>query len=289
MPSKFRLALLSSSCLAMGLIATSAIAAPVAVDGLGAGGWFGNYDTRGTSGAPATPTELNAQVKFLGEGQVVADAAGGTPAASPIGSLGGQGYVRLDGTNKNEGKSDISYFGQIGDAKDLLSPTFSTTYSHFTDPNPTYRTVALNFTVSNGTDWYTFSHQDPLAVAAKAAGANQWRSDTVTADSGLFYLYGTGALGARAGAPLMTLTEWANDNAWGNLFNDDHDIVRIGFNLGSSSRNALVYIDYVQTSLLNAGDIIDFRAQAAQVPEPGTLALLGLALAGLAASRRRKI
>src|SRR6187397_675437 len=93
--------------LAMALAATASAAAVAApVNGLSVGGWESG-DTRPAAGGVANAAQIAAQIKFLGEGQVVADAAGGTPAASPTGSLNGAGYVRLDGTDGNNGKSDI--------------------------------------------------------------------------------------------------------------------------------------------------------------------------------------
>ena len=127
----------------------SAHAAPVHINALGVGGWQSG-DTRPAAGGVATAPQIDAQIKFLGEGQTVADAAGGTPDASPAGSLNAAGYVRLDGTNDNRGKSDIGYLNASGIAAAgaLLANSFTATYRAYTDPNNTVRTVGFGIALS---------------------------------------------------------------------------------------------------------------------------------------------
>src|SRR3954469_24260926 len=170
LPEQFRVsASLLATAAALCLLSSSAPAATQLVGDFGDGGWY-SWDTRNTSGvtlngtndtspaitptllgravgAPSTAndTAIEQQVIFMDEGQVAndnGDAAGNPPPAGPAGSLGALGYVRLDGTGSNSGKSDISYVntGGIAAASALTSPTFGLSYRYYIQPQNTFRT-----------------------------------------------------------------------------------------------------------------------------------------------------
>src|SRR4051812_15896767 len=138
------LVLTVGTCVLGGTVGTST-ASTLVVNGFGAGGWY-SWDTRNTSGAQlvgtndthpfgptyfgvpasaASDTAIEKQIIFMGEGQTVNTENGNPPPApSPTGSLNSLGYVRLEGTSSNSGKSDISYVntGGIAPSNDLLLP-----------------------------------------------------------------------------------------------------------------------------------------------------------------------
>ena len=276
-----------------------ASASTLVVNGFGVGGWT-SWDTRnngtqlvGTNdtnpawgGTPTTAddTAIEKQIIFMGEAQTVNAAGGETLDASPSGSLGGLGYVRLDGTNLNGGKSDLSYVntGGVAPSSALTSVGFGTSYTYYiqryVDAGTTFRTLGLNISLI-GTDshLYTFAYLQPTAV-------DGWNTASVSSTSGLFSLFANGA-SAESGAT-KTLADWSTDPAESAAFGAGAEIFRVGFNIGSSQKLAVQYLDSMQTSLLNGGDVIDF--QAAATPEPASLSLLAMGAIGLLARRRRQ-
>lgn len=288
--------------LALALIASAsqALAATVVVNGFGAGGWR-SWDTRDISGvkqlglvrthaafiavsppyvgSAAADTQIGKQIVFMGEGETALDAAGATPDSSPTGSLGGLGYVRLDGTSANLGKSDISFvdMGGIAPASDLLAASFFASYRYYTDSNATSRTPGLNIELTG-----TNASNYVLAFVQTPYTADAWNTATANNSTSLFAVYGPGASG---GAVTHTLADWNTDTTWGPiLFGPTATIYRYGFNIGSYQRNALIYMDWTETSLLNAGDTIDFQA----IPEPSSALLLLAGLLGLGSSGSRR-
>jgi hypothetical protein len=263
-------------------------AGTLVVNGFNVNGW-GSWDTRDPSGvnlrgtsdslpgntgtySGADDAQIAKQMIFMGEGQVVNDASGATPPASPTGSLNGLGYVRLDGTSSNSGKSDISYVnlasGGIASTSALSDPGFSASYTYFPQSNPTSREPGLNLGVT-GTDSnsYIFAYVQPTYTP------NAWNTASVDSSTSLFTLHGPGAPASN-----LTLQQWAADATWGPiLFGTGADVFRLGFNIGSGQKNGLIYLDYLSTSILNGGNTIDFQA----VPEPSTIVLSTLALLGL--------
>lgn len=255
-------------------------AATLGVYGLGEHGWQSG-DTRNPAGGAAGPIDIAKQIIFMGEGQNVVDAAGNLPGVGPAGSS--SGYVRLDGTNANPGKSDLSNFGNFGSSSQLLSSSFNVTFRYFNDSNPTARTLGLGIGVV-GTDGNTYA----LSYVDDNGAFNAWETSTATSAS-MFRLYNNGAPG---GSVSKSLADWQADATWGDiLFDTGAYVNRIGFNLGSSQRNNLAYLDWMQSSLINGGDTVDFRdaALAPVVPEPASMAVWSvLALGGAAIGWRKR-
>ncbi|MGA2441708.1 MAG: PEP-CTERM sorting domain-containing protein [Tepidisphaeraceae bacterium] len=298
--NNFRFVAASVAIGATGLLCASSVGfgAVEVVNGFGVDNWT-SWDTRNTSGtqlvgsndtnaagpayfgvpaSSADDTAIQQQIIFMGEGQTVNDAAGNTPPASPTGSLNGLGYVRLDGTSSNSGKSDISYVNTSGiaPASDLTSDGFSASYTFFSQSNPTSREPGLNISVI-GTDsvQYTFAYTPNYT-------ANAWNTESASSSSGVFTVHSSDGENGATG----TLAELAADPTYGSLmFGGGAEIWRVGFNIGSGQRSCLVYLDDVQTSLLNGGDVIDF--QGASVPEPASFSLLGIGALALLRRRHR--
>ena len=116
-----------------------------------------------------------------------------------------------------------------------------------------------------------------------------WTIDNADHDTGLWNLFRQAGNGFFAVAPdptAKTLDDWAADGTYGGLlFGAGALITSVQFGLGSSQRDSIAYLDYLQTNLLNGGDVINFGPAAA--PEPGTLVLLALGVVGLAMRRRK--
>jgi hypothetical protein len=80
----------------------------------------------------------------------------------------------------------------------------------------------------------------------------------------------------------QTLDQWALDPTFGPLlFGPGGKVSSVQFGLGSSQRQSIAYVDYLQTNLLNGGDVINFN-----VPEPASLALVSMLTVGLLRRRR---
>jgi len=185
----------------------------------------------------------------------------------------------MDGTSANAGKTSVRYYGN-GTGIGALNGSFTSTFRWYMDPYSTSRTVALNLLVL-GNNGLTYS----LSWLGNGAQANAWNTFSVDAstaaasDNG-WRVYGNGAPGSAAGAA-KSLNEWFADGTYGSILNGA-TVMGQGFNIGSYQRMCRVGIDWLESSLINGGDRVDFGV----VPAPGAAALLGAA--GLVGGRRRR-
>jgi len=288
-------------------------ASTLVVDGFGVGGWS-SWETRskigtlligtndsnpyaatyfGVPASAANDTAIEKQINFMSEGETIKAVGGENLPASPAGSLNGGGYVRLDGTDGNSsGKSDISYVDSngIAAASALTDAGFSLSYRYYIQPYSTSaRALYLNFGVV-GTDGanYTFA-------SIQSGSAAGWNSASVSGTSGIFAVYKNGSSTSLGTA--KSLQGWSNDSVYGSvLFGSTSEIIRVGFNVGNSQPNAVDYLDSVQTTLLNGGDLIDFQAPSASqlvtavpLPSAAAMGLATLATLAAAAQVRKKI
>lgn len=286
---------------------TLAGAALVSINGFGAGGWYSD-DTRNASGANlvgVTSTQKGKPGQTATAADDVAIASQIQFVAGPSGSTYG-GAVSIDGTSANSGKSNIAVTnsGGFAAASDLLGAGFSAQYQWYGQPNSSSRSLAFKLGIQS-TAFGSGAGQSQNGFTATRSGEQIWDLVLVHVPSSSDYTWstvnldhdtGTWALYRQAGnaffsAPgvAKTLDDWALDATFGSLlFGAGAEVTSVQFGLGSSQRNSIAFLDYLQTSLLNGGDVIDFTDVAAAVPEPGSLALALLALAGCIAPKRQR-
>jgi hypothetical protein len=298
---------LAISVVAIGLTASSARASTVYVSNFGDGGWKSD-DTRDATGVDLVGTNNT----HAGDPAVVPSAAHDTAIANqikfvagPAGSTYG-GAVSIDGTSGNSGKSNFSVINPATgfDAASNLLTTFNATYQWYGQPNPTTRTLAFKLGIQS-TEWGTgagesqngFTAQrsgesvwDLVLVHVPATSDNAWSTVSVDHDSGTWNLFrqAGNAFFPVPSATAQTLDAWALDPTFGNaLFGPGAKVTSVQFGLGSGQRQSIGYVDYLQTNLLNDGDLIDFQAAGFVAPVPlPSAALGGLALCGGIAARR---
>ncbi|WP_230026936.1 PEP-CTERM sorting domain-containing protein [Massilia sp. Bi118] len=112
----------------------------------------------------------------------------------------------------------------------------------------------------------------------------QWYS---SGTNDMFYRYVTGSgVTLNNGSQVnMSLASWEASNYYSN------NAYIAGFSVGvgsSAGSDYLAFADNVTIDLGRASTTYNFELDAADVPEPGSLAILGLGLAGVAAARRKK-
>lgn len=217
------------------------------------------FDMRDETGS--FPADPSLQLVFIGEGEVVprypASASPAAPAA-PAGTTNGAGALRFDATDENAGKADFGFDGFALPSSGLLALTAE--YRYWTEPVPTSRTPGIGHSVFSPTAncgasgpgsgsnacYYTFSFTDTPGYATST-----WNTVSINAATGsVFRLFGPGSP-----ATSQTMAQWQTDPTWGPLFSPPYEIVRANINLGSFQRNALVYVDYLESSVLGPGRI----------------------------------
>jgi len=271
------------SAVAAVAVAGSVSAATVHVNALGASsGWYSD-DTRNTSGTVLNGTVSSYQPYF--QGALAPSTASDAAIAQQLyftdsgsASGGGSGVMVVDGTSASAGKTSVRYYGS-GTGIGTLNNSFSSSFRWYMDPYSTVRTVAMNLSVL-GTNGLYYS----LSWIGDGAQASAWNTFSVNANTAAvndngWRLFGNGAPGSAAGAA-KSLNDWLTDATYGSLLNGS-TVLGQGFNIGSFQRNCRVGIDWLDSSLINGGDRVDFGV----VPAPGAITLLGAA--GLMARRRK--
>ncbi len=264
--------------MAAAVVAGSAVAATVNVNALGASsGWYAD-DVRTSAGVYLNGTNSSFQPYFQGalapstaSDALIAQQLYFTDSGSASG--GGSGVMVMDGTSANNGKTSVRYYGN-GTGIGTLNSSFTSTFRWYMDPYPTSRTVALNLSVV-GSDAKIYS----LSWLGTGAQMNAWNTFSVNASTDGWRIYGNGAPGNTGSS--FTLSTLLADATYGSILSGAN-VLGQGFNIGSSQRNCRVGIDWLESTLINDGDRVDFGV----IPAPGAVALLGAA--GLVGSRRRR-
>jgi len=246
------------------------------VNELGAAtGWWSD-DTRSSLGfwlngkkltvpgyfGPSTPTGT-----LSADAQIAAQIGFGDFYA---GSDSGDGVVRLWATEQPFGKASIGTWSHVvltpppeldlnllaansffATTASLLSG-FTASYRLYVEPAPTKRVPAfrLNFVLLETGLVGAFLH------FGSNVAADDWTTVAVDENS-LFSVYvsGTGWIDDSAANP-RTMAQWAS--ARPEYFANGAYLFGVGFHLGSDQRQCFVGVDWLETSLLNEGDRIDF-------------------------------
>ena len=220
------------------------------------------YGKPGQAPTPADDVAIAAQLQF------VAGPANGTYG----------GAIKIIHPTNNAGKSTLSTVNLSGFAPGsaLVGGTFSAQYRWYQDISVSTRTVALRLGIQS-TNWAA----SQLGFTAVRSGEqtwdlilvhtqppiptpDAWNLDNIDKDNGKWNLfkqagntYYTTPINDPSTA--KTLQEWNDDPIWGpRLFGVGALVTSVQFGLGSGQNGGIAYVDYLQTSILNSGNLIDF-------------------------------
>ena len=257
--------------------ATSAWTQTTYVNALGSSGWFSD-DTRNTTGVDlvgvnSTQFGKPGQIPSYADDAAIADQL--QFVEGPAGGLYGGAVKIIAPVGANSAKSTISTVKLTGfaPASDLVGGSFNAAYKWYVEKVSTWRTVAFRIGVQS-TQWTTSQTGftatrsgeqtwDLILVylyPATTPTADGWFDATVDKDNGIWALYRQAGNTFFPSPPAaQTLAAWNSDAYWGPiLFGSGAKITNVQFGLGSGQQGCNAYVDYLKTTILNGGNVIDF-------------------------------
>lgn len=251
--------------------------------------------------ATVTVTEI-AAAAGNGVWGVTDNRAGGTSSIANLNGVGGNlensapaptGAARLTTGLSNGDKAQIGVLGDFGTVRSILADnTFALSYDYHkafvaggaAAPAPS---IKLSF----------FEPTDPdVGVPGRGFGTlvyeaylNQpgnptpdvWTTESIDLDNGLFWWTGGfGQPNSAGGPPLRTINEWATVLDANFL---EATLFDISVGVGTFNQGQDGYFDLVSITRDGVNTTWDF-----EIPEPASMTLFGLGLAGLAFARRRR-